>query len=158
MKTIFQFLFATYLFSKGFRKASRIAAALHIHPILICKWAKTPFWGIGIRFWGCTTKDNVIGIAKCKKKQLVRLQQARLEKEKLELRRQNGCVFSEAISIDRPYRSKRFHARRKELNVKFHTYTPRHTPNTLLTENRSKKGHPRQCFFLINTKARSHGV
>ena len=104
MKTIFQFLFATYLFSKGFRKASRIAAALHIHPILICKWAKTPFWGIGIRFWGCTTKDNVIGIAKCKKKQLVRLQQARLEKEKLELRRQNGELQNDLKAAESKWR------------------------------------------------------
>ena len=101
MKRILQFLFATYLFSKGFRKASVIAAALHIHPAIVCTWAETPFWTIGTRFWGYTGKDKVTGIQKWQAKQM---QKERIEKEKNALRRQNGVLENDLKAAEFQWR------------------------------------------------------
>ena len=90
MKTIFQFIFATYLFSKGFRKARVISEALHIHPIRVCKWCKSPLWRVATRFLGYTGTEKVTGTTKWEKKQLARLREARLEKAKDVARRLAG--------------------------------------------------------------------
>ena len=104
MKRILQFLFATYLFSKGFRKASVIAAALHIHPIFVCKWAKSVFWKIGIRFWGYSGDPKVTGIRTWEKKQALRIQQERLERHKVELHRQNGTLENDLNTAESLWR------------------------------------------------------
>ena len=100
MKGILQFLFATYLFSKGFRKASVIAAALKIHPIFICNWAKTPYWSFCLRFWGYTGKEQVTGTTKWEKKHIAKIQKERLEKLKSELHRQNGTLENDLSAAE----------------------------------------------------------
>ena len=90
MKTIFQFFFATYLFSKGFRKARVISEALHIHPISICIWCKSPLWRVATRFWGYRGTDKVTQTAQWEKKQLAKLREERLEKQKDVARRLAG--------------------------------------------------------------------
>ena len=100
MKRILQFLFATYLFSLGFRKASVIAAALKIHPIFICNWAKTPYWSFCLRFWGYTGKEQVTGTSKWEKKHIAKIQKERLEKLKSELHRQNGTLENDLSAAE----------------------------------------------------------
>ena len=90
MKTLLQFLFAAYFFSKGFRKARVISEALHIHPIRVCKWCKSPLWRVATRFWGYTGTDKVTQTAKWEKKQLSQLRAARLDKQKDVARRLAG--------------------------------------------------------------------
>ena len=92
MKTIFQFFFATYLFSKGYRKVSAIGNALRIHPGIISTWAATPFWQLALHFWGHTGNPVPTGVTKWEKKHIAKIQKERLEKLKSELLRQNGVL------------------------------------------------------------------
>ena len=104
MKTTLQIIFAAYLFSKGFRKANAIAEALHIHPIFICRWAKSPFWRFAIRFWGYTGNEKVTGTATWEKKQIAKLQEERLNKVKNEIARHTGAMNNDLITAERLWR------------------------------------------------------
>ena len=104
MKTILQILFATYLFAKGFRKVSAISNTLHIHPGFICKWAKTPFWRLALRFWGHKGNPVPTGVGKWEKRYLAKLQNERLAKLKSELLRQNGVLPNDLNAAENKWR------------------------------------------------------
>lgn len=104
MKTIFQILFATYLFAKGFRKVSAIANALRIHPGYICKWAKKPFWRLALRFGGYKGNPVPTGASKWERRYLAKLQQERLDNLKSELSRQNGTLSNDLNAAESKWR------------------------------------------------------
>ena len=101
MKTLLQFLFAAYFFSKGFRKARVISEALHIHPIRVCKWSKSPLWRVATLFWGYTGTDKVTQTAKWEKKQLSQLREARLDKQKDVARRLAGRNSNDLLRAEK---------------------------------------------------------
>lgn len=49
---IFQFIFATFLFSNGFRSANKIGQAVNVSPTRILQWSDTPIWTHALRLWG----------------------------------------------------------------------------------------------------------
>ena len=49
---IFQFIFATFLFSNGFRSANKIGQAVNVSPTRVLCWSFSPQWRICIRLWG----------------------------------------------------------------------------------------------------------
>ena len=49
---LFQFIFATFLFSNGFRSANKIGQAVNISSTRILQWSDTPIWTLALRCWG----------------------------------------------------------------------------------------------------------
>ena len=104
MKTTLQIFFAAYLYSKGHKKASAIANTLHIHPIFVCHWSKSPLWRIALIFWGLTGTERVTRTRRWERKAIKELLLKRLDDAKQGLKRQSGLMDDDLKKAESEWR------------------------------------------------------